>query len=273
MTIVLRCPPSIWQPLTLLSLALLTAIATAQCARNSTNKDSFPTFFCKINVTVTHVAGCQVQVSETYVLPHSDGKDFNRMMSLYRFGGAQKLSEIRSSFNGSDVLLRLDTEGIQQINISTIKSSAPVTIKLSYVLDNGAFQVKKGCITCIQEKADLLRWEFTTFELDVESLQVTFASGENIVKLFSFNIDLEDNRSSTITAIGQSLPNGVEVFAQLDSNKCRRLWKCFQMSGFVIVSVIIGLGPGLLAIGCCIFILVIVRCRMGTESQVQESAG
>eukprot|EP00171_Calliarthron_tuberculosum_P004450 IDg4450t1 len=86
------------QQLHLVSLILLLSsivAARAQCTRNSVKKDLIPTFLCQVNVTVTQTGSCTTAITETFVLPHTNGSSFGR--ELFMFKGEQKASAIAAT--------------------------------------------------------------------------------------------------------------------------------------------------------------------------------
>lgn len=201
-------------------IVLLLATAAAQCAQNSTSH------FCEVNVTVTHLERCNVQFNETYVLRSLKGKDFVR--TINPFVKEQMISSIYASFNSTSVTPKLEfDQSILLISIPTTNSKTPTTIKLSYLLLDGAAQVKSHCNEALPRNADILQWSVGLGKQVFDVLRVRFSSIKRNVTVIPGDFEVQESGNSTATIIARSVTGSFKSFAEIKNGiKCKALLSC-----------------------------------------------
>lgn len=235
----------------------------ARCSRQSTNKDAKPTFLCEVNITVSQTKGCDTRVTETFVLPHTNGDKYIR--ELYIFDSSQKVSDVRASLDGATKVIGSKLQARRlTLSINTTKRPKPATIKLSYALKNGALQMKTTCNPSrLPFDVDLLRWGFVKWKQSFDILRVRFNSDSSNVTVVPGNYDLKKLGKSSTELTKWKVSGSFESYAKLvKSDKCKPVYECTNRSAKPIsegygtpdglLLWIIGIGTGALMFCYCL---------------------
>lgn len=158
--------------------ALVIGAQEARCTRRTTEKQISPKFICYATVVVRQdpERECDKVVTETYLLPHTTGRSFDRYLLLSNED--LNVTDIRTSLRDSETVHTLKTvDNLPEIHVSTLANPNPGNITIRYIVRNGVGRVSKMS-PCPPARLNhgVLLWIFEKWNQQIDVLPVKLQS-------------------------------------------------------------------------------------------------
>ncbi len=143
-----------------------------RCFRKTANNQKSPTVLCYASITVQHTTPCSLRVSESLLLPHTNGKPEYR--DFAGLGKRQSISAVRLLRNNEiQGIPSTATVGNKlRLELKTVNSSSPVLFQLSYTVSDIMKPYAESCnATSARPNLNILSWTAGWERKSIESFK------------------------------------------------------------------------------------------------------